>query len=127
MNKATFIELKDIFEIYGEEPLADKLALKVIQQRMLKKFESSQDLKDLILSEDNNHHKFKTIMRIFQALRVSVNNEIDNLRVLCEKVPKCLAKDGLAFFITFNSLEENIVLNSMKQLVACFFFEFIEF
>ena len=117
LNQATFIELKDIFETYGEEPLADKLALKVIQHRMTKKFETSQDLKNLILGEENNNHKFKTIMRLFQALRISVNNELDNLKLLCEKVPKCLNKNGLAIFITFNSLEENIVLQSMKMLV----------
>lgn len=103
--------------MYGEEPLADKLALKVLSNRIFKKFENSQDLKDLILSEENNHHKFKTIMRVFQALRIAVNNEIENLNILCEKIPKCLAKNGLAIFITFNSLEENIVMHSMKQLV----------
>ncbi len=91
--------------------------MKVIQQRLLKNFENSSDLKDLILSEENNHHKFKTIMRIFQALRISVNNEMDNLMVLCEKIPKNLAKNGIAIFITFNSLEESIVLQSMKLLV----------
>ena len=109
--------MKDIFGKYGEEPLADKLAMKVIQKRNIQKFEKSQDLKDLILSEENNHHKFKTIMRLFQALRITVNNELENLTSLCEKIPKCLAKDGLAIIITFNSLEESIVMNSIKQLV----------
>ena len=91
--------------------------MKVIQQRLLKKFANSSELKDLILSEENNHHKFKTIMRIFQALRISVNNEMENLMVLCEKIPKCLGKNGVAIFITFNSLEENIVMQSMRLLV----------
>lgn len=85
--------------------------------REKKLFENGQDLKDLILKEENNHHKFKTIMRCFQALRIAVNSELANLEVLCDKIPKCLAKNGLAFFITFNSLEENIVMNSIKQLV----------
>lgn len=113
--------MKDIFEVYGEEPLADKLAMKVIKQRETKPFENGQDLKDLILAEENNHHKYKTIMRIFQSLRIAVNNELENLSKLCERIPNCLAKNGLAFFITFNSLEENIVMNSIKQLVFFFF------
>lgn len=98
--------------------MAEKLAKKIIEFRKNKKFENSQDLKNLILDDENNNHKFKTIMRVFQALRISVNNEIENLTNLLDKIPFLLTNEGLAIFITFHSLEHNLVKKNMLSLVT---------
>ena len=50
--------------------------------------------------------KFKFIVKVFQALRIYVNNELDDVHNLCTKIPSLLSPDGHAMTITFHSLEE---------------------
>jgi 16S rRNA (cytosine1402-N4)-methyltransferase len=73
------------------------------------------------LEEENNNHKFKSIIRVFQALRIAVNDEMGNLRNLLEKIPLVLAKDGMAMFVTFHSLEHKLVSSSIKEMVILFY------
>ncbi len=76
-----FYEEKDLFQLlreYGEEPHARKIAARIITERKVKKFVTTFDLNDFLEREINSHIKTKT--RVFQALRIEVNGELETLK-----------------------------------------------
>lgn len=111
-----FSEEKDIFRIlkeYGEEPHARKIAARVITQRKKKKFISTNDLSDFLDNEINKH--IKTKMRVFQALRIEVNKELENLEKSLQQAIDELEIWGTIFAISFHSLEDRIVKQTLKK------------
>jgi len=75
-----YYEEKDIYRIlkdYGEEPHSRKIAARVISSRKKKKFQTTHDLTEFLETEINKH--IKTKMRVFQALRIEANKELENL------------------------------------------------
>lgn len=111
-----YYEEKEIFRIlkeYGEEPYARKIAAEIIFQRKQKKFQSTLDL-NMFLEEKINKH-IKTKMRVYQALRIEVNGELESLKKSLEQAVKLLEKDGDIFVISFHSLEDRIVKQYFKR------------
>lgn len=111
-----FYEQQDLFTIlkeYGEEPYARKISEKIIWARKKKKFETTLELCDFLDREINKH--IKTKMRVFQALRIEVNKELDNLKKSLKDAIELLKKDGDIFVISFHSLEDRIVKQIFKQ------------
>jgi len=89
-----FSEEKDLYKIfkeYGEEPHARKIAAKVIEARKKEKFQTTTDLCNFLDSEINSH--IKTKMRVFQALRIEVNAELENLEKSVSEAIKILETD----------------------------------
>ena len=111
-----FYEEKDLFKIfkeYGEEPHARKIAARIITARKLKKFRTTYDLNDFLETEINTH--IKTKMRVFQALRIEANAELENLKTSLDQAINLLEKDGTIFVISFHSLEDRIVKQCFKR------------
>lgn len=111
-----YYEEKDLFKIlkeYGEEPHARKIAARVITARKAKKFITTMDLNDFLDKEINSHIKTKT--RVFQALRIEVNGELDTLSLSLEQAIKLLTPDWDIFVISFHSLEDRIVKQLFKK------------
>lgn len=110
-----FSEEKELFRIlkeYGEEPHARKIAAKLVENRKKKKFQTTSELCDFLDTEINKH--IKTKMRVFQALRIEVNSELEVLKQSIEQALKLLSSGGNIFVISFHSLEDRIV----KQIFA---------
>ncbi len=111
-----FYEEKDLFRIlkeYGEEPHARKIASKVISQRKKQKFATTWDLCTFLENEINSH--IKTKMRVFQALRIEVNGELDTLKKSLSEAINLLESGANIFVISFHSLEDRIVKQSFKR------------
>lgn len=111
-----YAEQKDIFYIlktYGEEPYARKIAAKVIESRKKKKFESTFDLTEFLETNINKH--IKTKMRVFQALRIAVNEELTALEESLEQACDILQTWGVIAAISFHSLEDRIVKHFYKK------------
>lgn len=109
-------EEKDLFQIfkeYGEEPHARKIAARIISARKEKKFFRTTDLTDFLDREINSH--IKTKMRVFQALRIEVNHELDTLRSSLSQAIEILDSEGNIFVISFHSLEDRIVKQIFKK------------
>ena len=109
-------EEKDLFQIfkeYGEEPHARKIAARIITARKLKKFRTTYDLNDFLETEINTH--IKTKMRVFQALRVEANAELENLKKSLTQAIDLLETHGTIFVISFHSLEDRIVKQYFKR------------
>ena len=106
-------DLYKIFKEYGEEPHARKIAAKVIEVRKDKKFQTTKDLTDFLDKQINTH--IKTKMRVFQALRIAVNSELENLETSINEAIGILDSDGIIFVISFHSLEDRIVKQTLKR------------
>ena len=111
-----FWEEKEIYRIlkeYWEEPHARKIAAKVIERRKAQKFTVTIELTEFLDKHINSH--IKTKMRVFQALRIAVNNELWNLEKSLSSAIDLLDADGIIFAISFHSLEDRIVKQKFKR------------
>jgi len=109
VNWYTQGELRDIFVKYWEEPWANKIAAKIVEYRKTKKFKTTSDLSEILPDMP------KVKSRIFQAIRIEVNNELKNLEISLEDAIKLLEKDWKIFVISFHSLEDRITKNIFKK------------
>ncbi|MDZ4816908.1 MAG: 16S rRNA (cytosine(1402)-N(4))-methyltransferase RsmH [Verrucomicrobiota bacterium] len=111
-------ELVRVFREYGEEPLARPIARAIVNKRKEKEITTTTELAQII--EDMYPKKLRVRgihpgTRIFQALRIEVNDELGALREGLEKAEKVLAKGGRMAVITFHSLEDRIVKNFIRD------------
>ena len=91
-----------------------------------KTFKNTFDVKDLIFNCDKIRNKYKTLIQLFQSLRICVNSEFKNLQNLLNSIFDTVEVNGIVFLITFHSIEENIVKRFLKENVNSFFFHFVK-
>jgi 16S rRNA (cytosine1402-N4)-methyltransferase len=113
----TFAEedLANIFYNYGEEKNSRKIAKKIIEVRNSKKIEFTSDLVDIVSELVPKNYLRKTLTRIFQALRIYVNDELEILKSFLQNSLKVLKKGGRLVVITYHSLEDRIVKEFFKE------------
>ena len=105
-------ELKKIFKLYGEEKFSYLIASAIVKKRRIESIKTSDDLYRIIESVlPKGISIVKTAARIFQALRIYVNSEIDNLKTVLPKLIKYLKVGGRIAIISFHSIEDRIVKN----------------
>ena len=102
-------ELADIFFKYGEEKFSRKIARKIVLERVDQRIVTTFDLRRIIESVIPAHNVTKTLARIFQALRIYVNNELEDLRDFLNKSITLLNPGGRLVVLTYHSLEDRIV------------------
>lgn len=116
LNNYSKEELENIFKKYGEEKAARKIASKIAKQRELKEFNNTEELVKLIDDVKGFNKKGHNAKKVFQALRIEVNKELDNLEGLVKELIKRLNKNGRLLIITFHSLEDKIVKYAMQEM-----------
>jgi 16S rRNA (cytosine1402-N4)-methyltransferase len=110
INVLTEKELTRIFKEFGEEPHAKKYAQDIVEARKVKKLTTTTELADLISGSAPSHYeKLHPATRVFQALRIAINNEIDNLTYSLPRAARLLLPGGRMAVISFHSLEDRIV------------------
>jgi 16S rRNA (cytosine1402-N4)-methyltransferase len=112
VNAMSERELAEMFYKYSDERLARKFAKAIVQHRNLKKFHTTKDLADLIVSvapPGYEHRRIHPATRVFQALRIAVNDEIENLKVSLPRAAHMLLPGGRMVVISFHSLEDKTV------------------
>ncbi len=118
INKWPEEELVRIFKEYGEERWAKKIAYQVIFVRQRKLIETTNQLVEIIqraIPFRFHHAKIHFATRVFQALRIAVNNELENLSQGLESAALILEKGGRIAVISFHSLEDRIVKNFFRD------------
>lgn len=116
VNRISLEELYDLFSRFGEEQLANELAQAVYGARSVKKFETVGDLVRVVENLENDPlRKNAVLSRVFQALRITVNHELDSLREGLQNATELLAPGGRLVVISFHSLEDRIVKLYMRQ------------
>ncbi len=114
LNNFSEEELAEIFYKYGEEPNAYKIARKIVERRKIKPLKYVGDLLEVI-GKNIQNYKRHPATRIFQALRIAVNRELDLLERSLEITSHILNPQGRIVVITYHSLEDRIVKNFLKN------------
>ncbi len=119
VNELSESELEGIFRLYGEERRARSFARAIVRARKTKPIKTTGELADIIMDTLPERLKYARIhpaTRVFQALRIVVNRELENLRTGLKEAIECLNGGGRIVVISFHSLEDRIVKNTFKEL-----------
>jgi 16S rRNA (cytosine1402-N4)-methyltransferase len=108
-------KLKEIFRKYGEEPYAGPIARKIVQARMARTIETTTELAAIVTQGIREDKKNETLSRIFQALRIEVNDELGNLRTSLMEALTLLKDGGKIVVVAYHSLEDRIVKEFFKN------------
>lgn len=106
--------LADIFYLYGELKNSRKIAAALVKARAAHKIETTQDFIGAVESLFRREREKKDMAKLFQALRIEVNNEMTALKEMLRSATELLRPDGRLSVITYHSLEDRIVKNVMK-------------
>jgi 16S rRNA (cytosine1402-N4)-methyltransferase len=121
VNKWSEESLSDVIYGYGEEKYARRIAKAIVEIRKQKPIETSKELSEIIKNAVPMFYRFGRIhpaTRTFQAIRIAVNDELRALEEGLRKAFEILKSDGRIAVISFHSLEDRIVKNFFKSLVA---------
>lgn len=106
--------LADIFYLYGELKNSRKIAAALVKARAAHKIETTQDFIGAVESLFRREREKKDMAKLFQALRIEVNNEMTALKEMLRSATELLRPGGRLSVITYHSLEDRIVKNVMK-------------
>lgn len=113
-------DLADIFYKFGEEKFSRRIAKKIVQTRKNKTINTSLELAEIVQKtipkKFTHSQRIHPATRVFQALRIAVNKELEQLEKFMEMAPSLLLKEGRLLVISFHSLEDRIVKQSLRKL-----------
>ena len=102
-------QLEYIFKNFGELKNYRKITQIITSQRMIKEIKSTNDLKKILLQLTNRKEENKFFAKIFQAIRIEVNDELEVIKTLLDKSSQYLKKGGRLVCISYHSLEDRLV------------------
>ncbi len=112
-------ELADLFFKFGEERFSRRVAKRIVETREEKDINTSAELaqivKKAIPAKNVFSQRIHPATRVFQALRIAVNKELEKLEKFMETVPSLLKKGGRLCVISFHSLEDRIVKQALRK------------
>lgn len=106
--------LADIFYLYGELKNSRKLASVIVKSRVSKQIETIEDFLSIIKPLFGREREKKELAKVFQALRIEVNQEMEALKEMLLAATEALKPGGRLVVITYHSLEDRMVKNIMK-------------
>ncbi|MCS6808128.1 MAG: 16S rRNA (cytosine(1402)-N(4))-methyltransferase RsmH [Bacteroidota bacterium] len=109
-------DLEHILRKYGEEPLAKVIARRIVEVRRVAPVVSTFDLRAIIESCVPQHKLQQTLSRVFQALRIAVNNELEVLEQTLYGIVPRLVRGGRIVVLTYHSLEDRVVKRVFQDL-----------
>jgi 16S rRNA (cytosine1402-N4)-methyltransferase len=117
LNKSSEEKLANIFFELGEEGMARKIAKTIVEERKKKKFKMTSQLVDLIvkIKGPKRGKAAHPATKVFQALRIYVNHELENIECFLQAMPKVLNDAGRVVCISFHSLEDRLVKHFFKE------------
>jgi 16S rRNA (cytosine1402-N4)-methyltransferase len=109
INQEAEAKIANVIFEYGEEKNSRKIARRISEARLNKKIETTEELKEIISSVTNPRYLTKTLSRVFQAIRIYVNDELNELSSFLDNSISVLKKGGRLVIISYHSLEDRIV------------------
>jgi 16S rRNA (cytosine1402-N4)-methyltransferase len=113
-------DLADLFFKYGEERMSRRIARAIVRQRESSPITRNKELADIVRAalpaKIVHQQKIHPATRVFQALRIGVNHELEQLERLMDALPDILNKGGRICVISFHSLEDRIVKQRFRAL-----------
>ena len=113
-------ELADVFYQYGEERYSRRIARRIVEVRQREPIETTTQLAELVRRcvprpPSKRRSSIDPATRVFQALRIAVNDELAALEGLLAALPLCLKRGGRAVLISFHSLEDRRVKQAFRD------------
>jgi 16S rRNA (cytosine1402-N4)-methyltransferase len=109
-------DIRRILQDYGEERFARRIARQI--SRMRGRMNSTEDLSEVVRSATPPRFRSKSLMRVFQAFRVAVNDELENLRRGLDAAIRLLATNGRIVVISYQSLEDRVAKLTFREARA---------
>ncbi len=115
-------ELVRIFREYGEERRSRRIAREIVERRRHKPLESTTELRELVAQvsgprrRGRHFQRIDPATRVFQALRIEVNEELAGLEKLLDNTVEMLEQDGRLVVISYHSLEDRIVKHTLRGM-----------
>ena len=106
--------LANLFYLYGEIKQSRRLAAAIVKARSQQRIATTQDLLGILEPIFKREREKKDLAKVFQALRIEVNHEMDGLKEMLKSATELLKPGGRLSVITYHSLEDRIVKNIMK-------------
>ena len=116
LARTSAAELVTILRQYGEEPAAKKIAQYIYEEQKKSPILTTQELRELIMQIIPPPFQKKTLQRVFQALRIAVNDELGHLQQLLEFSAEFLCPQDQLAVISYHSLEDRIVKQFFKKM-----------
>ena len=114
INELSEAALADVFWEYGEERHSRRVARKIVERRKSKPFATTAELADLVRRCVPRSGSIDPATRVFQALRIAVNDELGALDRLLAALPKLVKPGGRVGFVSFHSLEDRRVKHALR-------------
>jgi len=120
VNSYSEEELADVIFHYGEERLSRRIARRIVNQRTTAVIETTGELASIVESVVGGKFKMKSLARVFQAIRIEVNDELHRLRSILNDSLQFIATGGRIVVISYHSLEDRIVKTFFNECAAKF-------
>jgi 16S rRNA (cytosine1402-N4)-methyltransferase len=115
VNTVSEEELRRILWEYGEEREARRIARAILERRAKRPIATTRELADVVRATVRGPHVAKSLARVFQALRIAVNRELESLRSALEQALEVLRPGGRMVVIAYHSLEDRIVKSFFRE------------
>ena len=115
LNNAPEEKLAKIFKLYGELNCSRKLASAIVKRRATSPFRRINDLLEVAKPFCPPQREKKELAKVFQALRIEINKEVESLEEMLQQAKELLNPGGRLVVITYHSIEDRIVKNFMKS------------
>ncbi|MFH0840058.1 MAG: 16S rRNA (cytosine(1402)-N(4))-methyltransferase RsmH [Candidatus Omnitrophota bacterium] len=128
INRYSKYELIDLFRKYGDEYFAGRIVERIIRARERKKIATTGQLAEIVERAFPYKYRFRRIhpaTKVFMALRIAVNDELQNFETGLSKIIPFLKKKARLCVISFHSIEDRIVKNAFKELEKLEIFKII--
>ncbi len=113
-------DLADIIYEFGEEHNSRRIARKIVEYRAVQRITTTAELRKIIHSVSKKRGNIDSATKTFQALRIYINKELDELHLVLEASKKILKKGGKLVVVTFHSLEDRIAKFYFKENTDAF-------
>ncbi len=118
VNHLPLDRLRELIRVYGEERWAHRIAKAIVEYRKTNPILSSKILAEVVtraIPRKYHSRRIHPATKTFQALRIAVNRELENLKEILDKGPACLRPEGRFCIISFHSLEDRLVKHSFRN------------
>ncbi|MEE8638361.1 MAG: 16S rRNA (cytosine(1402)-N(4))-methyltransferase RsmH [Candidatus Margulisiibacteriota bacterium] len=115
LNRFNQDKLQRIFREFGEERFAHRIAKAIVRKRKVDEINTTLELRKIVEEAIPTWRKRESVSRIFQALRIALNQELDNLKTALSDAIDLLKPGGRIVVISYHSLEDRIVKHTFKQ------------